>query len=146
MNTKYPINGRVATLNDLVHEYGAYSIWPKNSKYKFFDTSKIMPQPFQNLVFKDTLDANNKFVGKRPYEIVYFDNVYSTTERDTTGKHMKIVQKSDSSVFTGLYPGGISGHEYIKAGDVANPGNIISGKYGFKFIVASQNNKKQYYW
>ena len=32
MNTKYPINGRVATLNDLVHEYGASSIWPKNSK------------------------------------------------------------------------------------------------------------------
>jgi hypothetical protein len=50
---------------------------------------------------------------------------------------MKIIQKCDSSVFTGLYPGGISGHEYIKAGDVANPGNIISGKYGFKFIVAS---------
>ena len=146
MNTKYPINGRVATLNDLVHEYGAYSIWPKNSKYTLFDTSKIMPQPFQNLVFKDTLDANNKFVGKRPYEIVYFDNVYSTTERDTTGKHMKIIQKCDSSVFTGLYPGGISGHEYIKAGDVANPGNIISGKYGFKFIVASQNDKKQYYY
>ena len=146
MNTKYPINGRVATLNDLVHEYGAYSIWPKNSKYKLFDTSKIMPQPFQNLVFKDTLDANNKFVGKRPYEIVYFDNVYSTTERDTTGKHMKIIQQSDSAVFSDLYPGGISGHEYIKAGDVANPGNIIRGKYGFKFIVASQNDKKQYYY
>ena len=146
MNTKYPINGRVATLNDLVHEYGAYSIWPKNSKYKLFDTSKIMPQPFQNLVFKDTLDANNKFVGKRPYEIVYFDNVYSTTERDTTGKQMKIVQKSDSAVFSDLYPGGISGHEYIKAGDVVNPGNIIIGKYGFKFIVASQNGKKQYYY
>ena len=146
MNTKYPINGRVTTLNDLVHEYGAYSIWPKNSTYTLFDTSKIMLQPFQNLVFKDTLDANNKFVGKRPYEIVYFDNVYSTTERDTTGKHMKIIQKSDSSVFTDLYPGGISGHEYIRAGDVANPGNIISGKYGFKFIVASQNDKKQYYY
>lgn len=146
MNTKYPINGRVATLNDLVHEYGASSIWPKNSTYTLFDTSKIMSQPFQNLVFKDTLDANNKFVGKRPYEIVYFDNVYSNTERDPTGKHMKIIQKCDSSVFTGLYPGGISGHEYIKAGDVANPGNIIRGKYGFKFIVASQNDKKQYYY
>ena len=146
MNTKYPINGRVATLNDLVHEYGASSIWPKNSTYTLFDTSKIISQPFQNLVFKDTLDANNKFVGKRPYEIVYFDNVYSTTERDTTGKQMKIVQKSDSAVFSDLYPGGISGHEYIKAGDVVNPGNIIIGKYGFKFIVASQNGKKQYYY
>lgn len=146
MNTKYPINGRVATLNDIVHEYGASSIWPKNSKYTLFDTSKIMSQPFQNLVFKDTLDANNKFVGERPYEIVYFDNVYSTTERDTTGKQMKIIQQSDSAVFSDLYPGGISGHEYIKAGDVANPGNIIRGKYGFKFIVASQNDKKQYYY
>lgn len=145
MNTKYPINGRVATLNDIVHEYGASSIWPKNSKYTLFDTS-IMSQPFQNLVFKDTLDANNKFVGERPYEIVYFDNVYSTTERDTTGKQMKIIQQSDSAVFSDLYPGGISGHEYIKAGDVANPGNIIRGKYGFKFIVASQNDKKQYYY
>lgn len=145
MNTKYPINGRVTTLNDLVHEYGASSIWPKNSKYTLFDTS-IMSQPFQNLVFKDTLDANNKFVGERPYEIVYFDNVYSTTERDTTGKQMKIIQQSDSAVFSDLYPGGISGHEYIKAGDVANPGNIIRGKYGFKFIVASQNDKKQYYY
>ena len=146
MNTKYPINGRVATLNDIVHEYGASSIWPKNSKYTLFDTSKIMSQPFQNLVFKDTLDANNKFVGERPYEIVYFDNVYSTTERDTTGKQMKIIQQNDSAVFSDLYPGGISGHEYIKAGDVANPGNIIRGKYGFKFIVASQNGKKQYYY
>lgn len=145
MNTKYPINGRVATLNDLVHEYGASSIWPKNSKYTLFDTS-IMSQPFQNLVFKDMLDANNKFVGERPYEIVYFDNVYSTTERDATGKQMKIIQQSDSAVFSDLYPGGISGHEYIKAGDVANPGNIIRGKYGFKFIVASQNDKKQYYY
>lgn len=146
MNTKYPINGRVATLNDIVHEYGASSIWPKNSKYTLFDTSNIVSQPFQNLVFKDTLDANNKFVGERPYEIVYFDNVYSNTERDPTGKHMKIIQQSDSAVFSDLYPGGISGHEYIKAGDVANPGNIISGKYGFKFIVASQNDKKQYYY
>jgi hypothetical protein len=50
---------------------------------------------------------------------------------------MKIIQKSDSDVFSGLYPGGISGHEYIKAGDVANPLKIIEGKYGFKFIVAS---------
>ena len=65
------------------------------------------------------------------------DNVYSTTERDATGKQMKIIQQSDSAVFSDLYPGGISGHEYIKAGDVANPGNIIRGKYGFKFIVAS---------
>ena len=52
MNTKYPINGRVATLNDLVHEYGASSSWPKSTEYKFFDTSKIVSQPFQNLVFK----------------------------------------------------------------------------------------------
>ena len=89
------------------------------------------------MVFKDTLDANNKFIGERPYEIVYFDNVYSTTERDNTGKQMKIIQQSDSVVFSDLYPGGISGHEYIKAGDVANPGNIIRGKFGFKFIVAS---------
>lgn len=147
MNTKYPINGRVTTLNDLVHEYGTSSSWPKSTVYKFFDTSeKIVSQPFQNLVFKDALDANNKFVGERPYEIVYFDNVYSNTERDSTGKHMKIIQKSDSSVFTDNYPGGISGHEYIKAGDVADPGKIISGKYGFKFIVASQNDKKQYYY
>lgn len=146
MNTKYPINGRVTTLNDIVHEYGAFSSWPQTSDYDLFDTKKLVSQPFQNLVFKDALDANNKFVGERPYEIVYFDNVYSNTERDPTGKHMKIIQKSDSSVFTGLYPGGISGHEYIKAGDVVNPGNIISGKYGFKFIVASQNNKKQYYY
>lgn len=146
MNTKYPINGRVATLNDIVHEYGASSSWPQTSDYKLFDTSNIVSQPFQNLVFKDALDANNKFVGERPYEIVYFDNVYSNTERDATGKHMKIIQQSDSAVFSDLYPGGISGHEYIKAGDVANPGNIIRGKYGFKFIVASQNNKKQYYY
>lgn len=146
MNTKYPINGRVATLNDIVHEYGASSSWPKSTKYTFLDTSNIVSQPFQNLVFKATLDANNKFVGERPYEIVYFDNVYSTTERDTTGKHMKIIQKNDSDVFSGLYPGGISGHEYIKAGDVANPLKIIEGKYGFKFIVASQNGKKQYYY
>lgn len=146
MNTKYPINGRVTTLNDLVHEYGASSSWPKNSEYPLLDTSKLVSQPFQNLVFKDVLDANNKFIGERPYEIVYFDNVYSATERDTTGKHMKIIQKSDSSVFTDNYPGGISGHEYIKAGDVANPRNITSGKYGFKFIVASQNDKKQYYY
>lgn len=148
MNTKYPINGRVATLNDIVHEYGASSSWPKdNKKYDLIDNHEsIVSQPFQNLVFKDTLDANNKFIGERPYEIVYFDNVYSNTEKDSTGKHMKIIQKSDSSVFTDNYPGGISGHEYIKAGDVVNPVKIISGKYGFKFIVASQNDKKQYYY
>lgn len=155
MNTKYPINGRVATLNDIIHEYGASSTWPENSSYNFFkddnketddNKGKIISQPFQNLVFKDALDANNKFVGERPYEIVYFDNVYSTTERDITGKHMKIIQLADSSVFTNKYPGGISGHEYIKAGDAANPANIISGMYGFKFIVASQDNKKQYYY
>jgi hypothetical protein len=39
MNTKYPINGRVTTLNDLVHEYGAFSYWPKTTVYPFIDTS-----------------------------------------------------------------------------------------------------------
>ena len=60
MNTKYPINGRVATLSDLVHEYGAYSIWPKNTVYPFIDTANMVSQPFLNLLFKYTLDANNK--------------------------------------------------------------------------------------
>ena len=39
MNTKYPINGRVATLNDIVHEYGASSSWPQTSDYNLFDTT-----------------------------------------------------------------------------------------------------------
>ena len=60
MNTKYPINGRVATLNDLVHEYGAFSSWPQTSDYNLFDTKKLVSQPFQNLVFKDALDANDQ--------------------------------------------------------------------------------------
>mgnify|MGYP006897035444 FL=1 len=42
MNTKYPINGRVTTLNDLVHEYGASSSWPQTSDYTFFDTKKLV--------------------------------------------------------------------------------------------------------
>jgi len=29
-NTKFPLNGRVATLGDLVHEYGLASSWPVN--------------------------------------------------------------------------------------------------------------------
>ena len=78
MNTKYPINGRVATLNDIVHEYGASSSWPKSTKYTFLDTSNIVSQPFQNLVSKDILDATIKFVGVLLYDIVYSDNVYSS--------------------------------------------------------------------
>jgi len=33
MNTKYPLNGRLATLADLVHEYGPNSGWPSNKTY-----------------------------------------------------------------------------------------------------------------
>lgn len=150
MNTKYPLNGRTTTLVDLVHEYGANSFWIENSSYDRYDsnTNKLNStsvQPFQKLVFNDTLDLNNNYVAKNPYEIVYFNTVYSSTEKDISGKHMKVIQADDSTAFHN-YPGSMNLDEYIKAGDVVNATNITKGKYGFKFILASKDKNNQYYY
>lgn len=154
MNTKYPLNGRIATLADLVHEYGPISGWVGNTssydtKYDLLSINDSSTQPFQKLIFKDQLN-NNKFSAEIPYEIVYFDNVYSTTQKDDSGKQMKIIQQNDTSAFGENTYGWLSGSSYVNAGIVSNPTNIKQGYFGFKFIGASIDDhsikKNQYYY
>lgn len=154
MNTKYPLNGRLATLADLVYEYGPYSGWPSEKNYDLLNIKENSKQPFQTLIFKSNLDLNNKFVAEIPYEIVYFDDIYSTTEKDDSGKLMKLIQKNDTSTFytsneTELY-GQLGPSSYIIADIVTNPTKIKNGYFGFKFIGANIDkqsiNSNQYYY
>lgn len=76
MNTKYPTNGRYATLGDIVQEYRDYAT------VDITDSSTI---------------SLMEYIGEQPYELVWFDNVYSNTEKDNEGKSMKIIQDDSSS-------------------------------------------------
>lgn len=154
MNTKYPLNGRTATLADLVHEYGPNSGWPSNKTYDLLTLNVDETQPFQTLIFKSTLDSNNKFQAEIPYEIVYFDDVYSKNQKDDNGKTMKLIQRNDSSVFYNINEryayGWLGPSSYIIANIVSNPTKIKQGYYGFKFIGANIDkqslNHQQYYY
>ncbi len=154
MNTKYPLNGRLATLADLVHEYGPNSGWPSNKTYDLLTLNADDTQPFQTLIFKSTLDSNNKFQAEIPYEIVYFDDVYSKNQKDNNGKNMRLIQRNDSSVFYNNEEyttyGQLSPSSYIIANIVSNPTKIKNGYFGFKFIGANIDkqslNYQQYYY
>ena len=79
MNTKYPINGRYTTLADIIHEYGRYSDWPSfinDDNSSTFYWGKNSKQPFIDLIFNSGESDN----GIIPYEIVWFDDVYSNIE------------------------------------------------------------------
>lgn len=80
MNTKYPTNGRYATLGDIVHEYRNYAT------VETIDSSG-------NTLTESLLD----YIQDKPYELVWFDNVYSNTEKSEDGKSMKIIQHNSSS-------------------------------------------------
>ncbi len=154
MNTKYPLNGRAATLADLVHEYGPNSGWPSNKTYGLLALHEDDTQPFQTLIFKSTLDSNNKFQAEIPYEIVYFDDVYSKNQKDNNGKNMRLIQRNDSSVFYDINEestyGQLSPASYIIANIVSNPTKVKNGYFGFKFIGANIDkqslNHQQYYY
>lgn len=143
MNTKYPLNGRVTTLADLVHEYGTYSGWVNNKYPELKTLNDNSAQPFQKLIFKDNLDSNNNFVAEIPYEVVYFDDIYSSTQKDNTGKHMKLIQQNDTSTFGIDTYGWLGPSSYVKAGIVTNTKKIKDGYFGFKFIGANIDKNSQ---
>lgn len=101
MNTKYPINGRYTTLGDLVEDYAKYSSIKivksttshptyistkvKDTNYIFFTENKISnlknkrdmyaykTMPFPKLIYSHGISAD----ADTPYELVWFDNIYS---------------------------------------------------------------------
>lgn len=109
MNTKYPTNGRYATLGDIVHEYRNYAT------VDITDSS-------DNKSTESLLD----YIQSKPYELVWFDNVYSNTEKSEDGKSMKIIQHDSSSNYD----------RYILANELQSNSN------NFTFYVATANEYK----
>ena len=155
MNTKYPLNGRYTSLGDLVQEYGKYSPWPTNIQstinqnaedennneqinYNQEETEKLKKfywesslQPFNELVFNNTDKAI------MPYELVWFDDIYSKTEKELNTNKYKKIQETDSSIFS-------FGRE-IRAKEIKNIEN--NKKYGipFRFIIADIEKNRYYF-
>lgn len=124
MNTKYPLNGRYATLGDIIHEYAKYSTWPDDIELSGYKTDGYLP-------FITVLYNSNPKLDKpvMPYDVVWFPNIYSTTEKDIELKRMKIVQEEDYTNYGFDRP--------IKAEEVKDP----SAYFPFRFIPASKSKK-----
>lgn len=110
MNTKYPTNGRYATLGDIVHEYRNYAT------VETIDSSG-------NTLTESLLD----YIQDKPYELVWFDNVYSNTEKSEDGKSMKIIQHNSSSNYD----------RYILANELQT-----NSDNSFLFYIATANEYK----
>lgn len=110
MNTKYPTNGRYATLGDIVHEYRNYAT------VETIDSSG-------NTLTESLLD----YIQDKPYELVWFDNVYSNTEKSEDGKSMKIIQHNSSSNYD----------RYILANELQS-----NSDNSFPFYIATANEYK----
>ena len=136
MNTKYPINGRYTTLGDIIQEYGRYSALPEG-KLEYWDHK--ITAPFVHFIYNDfPTDSQNAI---RPYDIVWFDNVYSETEKENTGKRMKLIQSQDSSTYSFDRP--------ITAKEVKTRSNIQKGAFEFRFIIpstTSTDGKDRFYY
>lgn len=136
MNTKYPINGRYTTLGDIIHEYGRYSALPED-KLEYWDHK--ITAPFVHFIYNDfPTDSQNAI---RPYDIVWFDDVYSETEKENTGKRMKLIQRQDSSTYSFDRP--------ITAKEVKTRSNIQKGAFEFRFIIpstTSTDGKDRFYY
>ena len=136
MNTKYPINGRYTTLGDIIHEYGRYSALP-DDKLTYWNHD--ITAPFVHFIYNDfPTDSQNAI---RPYDIVWFDNVYSETEKENTGKRMKLIQSQDSSTYSFDRP--------ITAKEVKIRSEIQKGAFEFRFIIPSTtktDGKDRFYY
>lgn len=136
MNTKYPINGRYTTLGDIIQEYGRYSALP-DDKLDYWNHK--ITAPFVHFIYNDfPTDSQNAI---RPYDIVWFDNVYSETEKENTGKRMKLIQRQDSSTYSFDRP--------ITAKEVKTRNNIQKGAFEFRFIIpstTSTDGKDRFYY
>ena len=163
MNTKYPLNGRYTSLGDIVQEYGKYSQWPSS----FFSNTNIsieaenedpdeseVPEdesqegkqlkpekaffwqgnntPFIDLIYGELDKAST------PYELVWFDDVYSRTKKDLNSRMYKILQCSDSSIYG-------FGRE-IRAKEIANYNDNKEYGIPFRFILPNIDKSDRYYY
>lgn len=129
MKIKYPINGKYATLGDIIHNFAKYATYQPTEND---EESTLFVGPnnlFHQFVCDETRDINsvNNIIIKKPYEIVWFDNIYSTTEYDATENHMKIIQAQDSSIY--------NFDRYIKAKDVRDRDFVLYEGFPFRFII-----------
>lgn len=137
MNTKYPTNGKYTTLVDLVHEYARYSSWPSiisaNGKQTYYwDKDKQMP--FNELVF----NGGNSENGVQPYELVWFDDVYSNNEKDFSTNRMKIIQAGDSSTFS-------AGRE-VRALEIVNNTSLLTYGIPFRFVIGTTDSDSERFY
>lgn len=135
-NSKYPLNGRYATLGDLVHEYALGSAWPTNKTsdadpgtneftegWVIDDTR--MNQPFTQMIFNDIGD--NEYEAELPYALVWFGNVYAQDIYDPGTKMRKLVQVDDTSIY--------GFDRYIIASKISNSPEVFNKGIEFRFII-----------
>lgn len=131
MSTKYPLNGRTATIYDLITEFSETSDWPSGlstdaSREGFSPTDE---QPFKSLILNNLQEKD-----PNSYEVVWFnDNIYSDTLYDYINKQYKIVQYNDTSLSH-------TGQTLEINVSCFNVNNIETNGIRYKFIVG---NKKK---
>lgn len=135
-NSKYPLNGRYATLGDLVHEYALGSAWPTNKTSDASpDTNEFTEgwviddtrtnQPFTQMIFNDIGD--NEYEAELPYALVWFGNVYAQDIYDPGTKMRKLVQVDDTSIY--------GFDRYIIASKISNSPEVFNKGIEFRFII-----------
>lgn len=135
-NSKYPLNGRYATLGDLVHEYALGSAWPTNKTNDATPGSNEFTegwiidetrtnQPFTQLIFNDIGD--NEYEAELPYALVWFGNVYAQDIYDPGTKMRKLVQVDDTSIY--------GFDRYIIASKISNSPEVFNKGIEFRFII-----------
>ena len=135
-NSKYPLNGRYATLGDLVHEYALVSAWPTNKTNDATPGSNEFTegwiidetrtnQPFTQLIFNDIGD--NEYEAELPYALVWFGNVYAQDIYDPGTKMRKLVQVDDTSIY--------GFDRYIIASKISNSPEVFNKGIEFRFII-----------
>lgn len=93
--TKYPLNGRAASIYDLITDYAESSSWPElDNQTEYEGWSLSNEQPFK-LIVLNNLDKKQQY----PYDIVWFnDPIYSDTLYDYSKKQYRLIQASDTSI------------------------------------------------
>lgn len=128
-NTKYPLNGRPATLGDLVHEFALASSWPskiaEQNEYDGWSTNLDSMQPFQSLIFQNLGDYEYEAIS--PYELVWFGDIYDQDTYDPITKMRKLIQMGDTSVY--------GFDRYIIASKISDESEIFNNGIPFRFII-----------
>ena len=112
--------------------YGEDSTGAGIPETNYWDIDKA--QPFIRLVYDDGNSASATY----PYELVWFDNVYSNNKKSSDNKMMKILQSGDASIYG-------FGRE-IRAKEISDAKKIRQQGIPFRFVIPNQTGSDRYFY